>query len=258
MVDIHCHLLPGLDDGPDSLEEALGMAEMAVADGITHIVATPHANDRFRFDAEVVARRRDEIQSRMDGRLHIGTGCDFHMSFENLEDARAHPRKYTINQKQYLLVEFANFSIPPMVDETLHRLQLLGIVPVITHPERNALLRGDPARLEDWVRRGCTVQVTAISFLGRFGEAAQHWAETWLEQDVVHFIASDAHNTGSRPPQLREAYGVVAARKGEPAAQALFRENPLAAFEGRELPYLPEPREAPRTPSRRRKRFWFF
>jgi len=258
MVDIHCHLLPGMDDGPDSLDDSLRMAEMAVADGITHLVATPHSNDRYRFEPEAVQKRASEIQQRMGDRLRLATGCDFHLSFENLEDARAHPAKYTINQKRYLLVEFANFSIPPSMDDSLHRLQLLGMVPVVTHPERNGLLRGSPARLEEWVRRGCYVQVTAASLLGRFGDAARHWAETWLDQDLVHFVASDAHNTESRPPRLRAAYDFVAARKGEQVAQALFRENPLAAFEGRALPYAPDPSDAPAAPPKRRKRFIFF
>jgi protein-tyrosine phosphatase len=259
MIDIHCHLLPGMDDGPDSLDESLRMAEMAIADGITHLVATPHASDRFRFVPEVVQKRRDEIQSRIGDRLRLATGCDLHLSFENVEDARANPRKYTINQKQYLLVEFANFSLPPSLDDTLHQLQLLGMQPIITHPERNGLLRGTPKRLEGWVQRGCAVQVTAASLLGRFGEAAQFWAEAWLDQDLVHFIASDAHNTGSRPPQLREAHSLVIQRRGAQIAQALFYDNPLAAFEGRALPWVPEPGETTtRKPPKRRKRFWFF
>ena len=258
-IDIHCHLLPGVDDGPDSLDESLRMAEMAVADGITHLVATPHASDRYRFIPEVVQKRRDEIQARIGDRLRLATGCDFHLSHENVEDARANPRKYTVNQKQYLLVEFANFSLPPWLDDTLHHLQLHGMQPIITHPERNGLLRGSPKRLEEWVQRGCVVQVTAVSLLGRFGEAAQFWAEEWLDQDLVHFIASDAHNTSSRPPQLRQAYELVAKRRGEDVARALFHDNPLAAFEGRALPYMPEPREATiRKPPKRRKRFWFF
>jgi protein-tyrosine phosphatase len=259
MIDIHCHLLPGMDDGPDSLDESLRMAEMAVADGITHLVATPHASDRYRFVPEVVQKRRDEIQARIGDRLQLATGCDFHLSYENVEDARANPRKYTVNQKQYLLVEFANFSLPPSLDDTLHQLQLHGMEPIITHPERNGLLRGNPKRLEEWVQRGCAVQVTAVSLLGRFGEAAQFWAEAWLDQDLVHFIASDAHNTSSRSPQLRQAYEVVAKRRGEQVARALFHDNPLAAFEGRALPYMPEPGEATtRKPPKRRKRFWFF
>jgi protein-tyrosine phosphatase len=254
MVDIHCHLLPGLDDGPDTLEESLEMAEGAIADGITHIVATPHANSRYPFVPDLVQRRRDEIAGHTGDRLSLATGCDFHMSFENLQDAYAHPTKYTLNHKSYLLVEFADFGIPASVDDALHQLQLHGMDPIVTHPERNGLIASQPARLEKWVERGCYVQVTAGSLLGRFGPTAKRAAENWIEQGLVHFVATDAHNTRSRPLRLSEARAAVAARWGQDIAAALFFDNPLAAIEGRGLPWVPEPvRAAPR-----RKRFFFF
>jgi tyrosine-protein phosphatase YwqE len=134
MVDIHCHILPGLDDGAESVEISLEMAEAAIAEGITHVVGTPHANARFAFRPELVQQRRDEIQAKLGNRLVVGTGCDFHLSFENLKDAQKSPHKYTINHKQYLLVELGDFAIPPAMDETLHRLQLAGVSPIITHP----------------------------------------------------------------------------------------------------------------------------
>ena len=260
MVDIHCHILPGLDDGPDSLEEALQMAEMAIADGITHVVATPHANDEYRFAPDLVRQRRDEIQAHLGDRLRLATGCDFHLSFENLQDVHQNPSKYTINQKNYLLVEFADFSIPPNIDEMLHRLQLAQVSPIITHPERNGLIRAQPERLRRWIHQGCYVQVTAQSLLGRFGQRTQRVVETWLEEGRIHFFASDAHNVQSRPLRLREAFEAVAKCRGKAVAQALFCDNPLAAFEGRSLPYVPELPESdsfkPRF--RRRKRFLFF
>jgi len=259
MVDIHCHLLPGLDDGPKSLDETLEMAEMAIADGITHVVATPHANDEFHFTPDLVRQRRDEIQARLGDRLTVATGCDLHLSFENLQDVHMNPTRYTINQKSYLLVEFADFAIPPNIDETLHRLQLARLWPVITHPERNGLIRARPERLHRWIHQGCYVQVTAQSLLGGFGQRTQRVVEAWLEEGRIHFIASDAHNLNSRPLRLRPAFDVVAKRRGEAVAKALFHDNPLAAFEGRPLPYVPEPGpDADEPRYRRRKRFIFF
>jgi protein-tyrosine phosphatase len=261
MVDIHCHILPALDDGAKSLEEALQMAEMAIEDGITHVVATPHANGEFRFDFDVVRARRNELQARLGDRLKLGTGCDFHLSVENLQKLRACPTNYAINQKHYLLVEFADFAIPPAADEALHGLQLLGLSPIITHPERNRLICSQPQRLWGWLRQGCYVQVTAQSLLGKWGESARKQVEEWLDQKIVHFFASDAHNTTQRPLRLREACAAVADRWGESMAQSLFRENPLAAFEGRDLPYQPEISSVPdriATRTRRRKRFIFF
>ena len=190
--------------------------------------------------------------------MKLGTGCDFHLSYENLQDLRTNTAKYTINQKNYLLVELNNFSIPPNIQETLHQLHLSGVSPIITHPERNPLIQRRPEQLRRWLHQGCYVQVTAQSFLGEFGTHAQKAAKNWLDAQMVHFFARDAHNITRRPLRLREAYDAVAAQQGESIAQALFCDNPLAAFEGRPLPYEPEQPEVEASSTRRRKRFIFF
>ncbi|MGH9773864.1 MAG: tyrosine-protein phosphatase [Candidatus Acidiferrales bacterium] len=263
MIDIHCHILHGLDDGPDSLDLSVEMAQMAIEEGITHIIATPHANDRYVFDPDLIEERRQELQSRMGDKITIATGCDFHLSFENLRSIRTELTRFTLNQKRYLLVEFADYAIPPGVEQTLHELQLSGLRPIITHPERNPLIRAQQDRLLRWMRLGCYVQITASSFTGRFGPPARECAERWLDMDIVHFIATDAHNVTSRPPRFGEAWAKVAERRGEEVARALFEENPRAALESRILPYAPDPpdpepdaRDAALPP--RRKRFWFF
>jgi len=256
MVDLHCHLLPGLDDGPSSMEESLRMAETAIADGITHVVATPHASDRYHFDFGRVRRLRDELQAQMGEKLKIATGCDFHVNPENLSELRRNPSSYCINQRDYLLLEFNEVSIPPAMDQTLHEIQLSGLRPIITHPERNAILRARPERLKHWVRRGCYAQVTGGALTGVFGPAAQKISTDWIHEGLIHFVASDAHNTRTRPLQLQPAYNAVVDQFGEEKARALFHDNPLAAFEGRELPHVPEIEEEVRMP--RRKRFFFF
>jgi protein-tyrosine phosphatase len=255
MVDLHCHILPGLDDGPDSMEVSLAMAETAVADGITHVVATPHYSDRFFFDFARVRRLRDELQGKIGDRLKIATGCDFHLNPENLDALRKNAPLYCINQHDYLLLEFNEISIPPGMDQTLHEIQLAGVRPIVTHPERNSILRTHPERVRQWVRQGCFAQVTGGALTGVFGPVAQQIALLWIREGLIHFVASDAHNTRSRPLRLQPAYDVVVDQFGEPKAHALFLENPLAAFEGRELPHVPEVEE-PLPP--RRKRFFFF
>jgi len=256
MVDIHCHLLPGIDDGPATLDEALKMAEAAIAGGITRVVATPHANDTYPFDPERVRALRQEVARHLGGRLMLATGCDFHLNFQNLKALEQNPAAYTINQKNYLLVEFSEFSIPPAMDQTLHELQLARLTPVITHPERNGIIRSHPERLARWVHQGCTAQVTGGALTGAFGRHTQKIAEQWIAQGLIHFVASDAHNLKERPLALRPAYEAVKKRQGEQVARALLVENPLAAFEGRPLPYIPEIQETPTR--RRRKRFFFF
>ena len=242
MIDIHCHILPGLDDGAESIEVACAMAEMAIEEGITHVIGTPHASSNHEFIPELVKRRCADIQSIFEGRLILATGCDFHLSFENLQEIRHDPSRFTLNQKSYLLVEFADYSIPPSIDQALHELQLgdINLNPIVTHPERNPLIRSQPDRLYDWLRQGCYAQVTAQSVLGKFGKSAQEMAETWIDLGAVHFIASDAHNVTSRPLRLKETYDYVAKKWGETVAHGLLVDNPLAAFEGRDLPYVPE------------------
>jgi len=255
MVDLHCHILPGLDDGPATIEESIAMAESAIADGITHVVATPHSSSRYFFDFLRVRRLRDELQARIGDRLKIATGCDFHLNLENLESFRKDPRHYCINQRDFLLVEFNEFSIPPAMDQMLHEIQLAGVRPVITHPERNGILRAHPERLKKWVRRGCFAQVTGGALTGGFSAGSQEDALRWIGEGLIHFVASDAHNSRSRPLRLQPAYDAVVNRFGQEKARALFQDNPLSAFEGRELPHVPEVEDE--LPPRR-KRFFFF
>src|SRR5713226_6336986 len=208
MVDLHCHILPGLDDGPQSMDESIAMAESAIADGITHVVATPHANNEFAFDFAQVRKLRDELQKLIGGRLALATGCDFHMDPENLAALKEDAPRFCLNQRDYLLVEFNEISIPPAMDQTLHELQLAGLRPVITHPERNAILRTQPERLAKWLRLGCYAQVTGGSLTGVFGTGAQQDALFWIGSGLIHFVSSDAHDTRNRPLKLQLAYDV--------------------------------------------------
>jgi protein-tyrosine phosphatase len=241
MIDIHHHLLFGLDDGPTNIEISLAMVEMAAGDGITHIVCTPHANARWAFNPEVNRQKLEELTSRLKSNITLGLGCDFHLSYDNIEDALKNRDRYTINGKQYLLVEFADLMIPTSINDSFYEMTVAGLMPIITHPERNFTIQRHPERMKDWLREGCLVQVTASSLTGRFGRTAQAMAMQFLENDWVHFIATDAHNVESRPPRLREAYEIVAKRFGAETAKRLCVDNPRAAFYGEELSPQPEP-----------------
>jgi protein-tyrosine phosphatase len=256
MVDLHCHILPGLDDGPSQMQESVAMAESAIADGITHVVATPHASHDFSFDYQRTRELCDQLQEKIGSRLKLATGCDFHMSPENLLALRKDPAPYCINQREYLLVEFNEVSIPPSMDQTLHELQLAGLRPIITHPERNSLVRSRPEQLKSWIRQGCFAQVTAGALTGGFGTSAQAAAIEWIGEGLIHFVSSDAHSTRRRVLRLGPAHSAVLDKFGQETAKALFLENPLAALEGRELPHIPEVSDRATKP--RRKRFFFF
>jgi protein-tyrosine phosphatase len=254
MVDLHCHILSGMDDGAKSFEESLAMAEMAIADGITHIVATPHSSNEYHFDFAAVEQAAAELQSAVGDRLTLATGCDFHLSPENLAALRRRPEAFCIHQKDFLLVEFNEFSIPPGMDKIIYEIQLAGLRAIITHPERNGIIRAQPERLEKWIRNGCYGQVTGASLTGTFGLVARQTSLAWIARGLVHFVASDAHNLTGRPHKLRGAYDVVNAEFGGEKAEALFVGNPLAAFEGRPLPHVPEIVEE----HAKKRRFRFF
>ena len=244
MVDIHHHLLFGLDDGANSIETSVEMARLAVADGITHVACTPHASAHFAYDPDVNKVKTAELRARLaaeDIPLTLGSGCDFHLYFENVKLAKEDPARFSINGLGYLLVEVPDYGLPPGLTETFYELQLAGLTPILTHPERNPTLQNDPERLKEWLRGGLLIQVTADSLTGHKGKHAQRMAHDLLEKRWVHFLATDAHNTTSRPPRMRDAHNLVANKYGASYAHALCLTNPLAVFLGKQFEIAEEP-----------------
>jgi protein-tyrosine phosphatase len=238
MVDIHCHILPGIDDGPQSWELTAAMCRVAALDGITHIVATPHCNHEFAYDRDRYTDMLGELSDSADGKLTFSLGCDLHFSYDNIQDALAHPRRYTIGESQYLLVEFSDFGIPPEVKRNLLFISSNGMVPIITHPERNQPLLNKPEMVLQFVEQGCLVQVTANSLTGYWGSRSKNMAEWLLKRRAIHVIASDAHDPARRRPVLSEARKVVTELAGAEVADALFVRNPAAIVDGEHLPGL--------------------
>jgi protein-tyrosine phosphatase len=236
MVDIHCHILPGIDDGPRSWDLTAEMCRMAALDGITHIVATPHCNDEFPYDRDRYTEMLGQLSDAAEGKLTFSLGCDFHFSYDNIQDALANPRRYTIGESQYLLVEFSDFGIPPKVKQNLLFISSNGMVPIITHPERNRPLLSKPEMVLDFVEQGCLVQVTANSLTGYWGSRSKNMAEWLLKRKAVHVVASDAHDPSRRKPVLSEARKIVGELAGADVADALFVHNPTAIVDGESLP----------------------
>ncbi len=244
MIDIHHHLLWGLDDGASNLETSLAMAQIAAMDGITHVVCSPHANGQYVYEPHVVAEKIFDMQRLLEREqipLKLGQGCDFHMSYENIQEAKADPRRYSINGLGYLLVELPDYGLPQGLTEVFYQLQLAGLTPILTHPERNPTLQADHKRLVNWLRGGVLVQVTAGAVMGKMGKPAEKMAHQLLANRWVHFLATDAHNVTSRPPKMREAFEVVAEKYGPDYAHLLCVSNPLAAFMGKPMPEQLEP-----------------
>lgn len=241
MIDIHCHILAEVDDGPKSWEVSQEMCRMAAADGIEHIVATPHANERYAYDRRQHSESLRHLRELSGGVPQLSLGCDFHLSYENLQAALAQPDDYTIENSRYLLVELSNFSIPAQINDCLVRLGDKGITPVITHPERNPILQQSPQRVLQWIELGCAVQMTASAVTGDWGERVWRAAKWLLERDAVHVLASDAHHTQHRKPLLSFAREAVEEFCEPDVARALVDDNPRAIIGGLPLPYFPDP-----------------
>jgi protein-tyrosine phosphatase len=235
LVDIHSHIVFGVDDGAKTIEDSLAMLEIAANSGTTDIVATPHSDLKYHFDADLVAARIAEMQVRIGDRIRIHRGCDFHLFFDNIENCRSDRSRFTINGHRYLMVEFSEAQIPRMIAGIFEDMVQNEITPVITHPERNALLMARVGDLVAWVRAGCLIQVTGQSFTGRFGKSAEEGCRRLMSQNLVHFVASDAHDIEWRPPDLREAWQHVSSHYGDHVAERLFITHPRMTLTGKYL-----------------------
>lgn len=238
MVDIHSHVLPAVDDGARSLDESLDMLRLAAKTGTTDIVATPHANAEFPYDRSRIEDIYRLVRDKAKGIINVHLASDFHLSYENLLRIQQDPFAYTINNHQYLMLELPDLLSFSIIRDGLTKLSNWGIVPVITHPERNISLQQDIEQVESFVRLGALIQVTAQSFTGRFGPVAKHAADSLLNAKMVHFVASDAHDCVDRSPDLSAAFRYVLSTRNRREAELLFIHNPAATLVGDPLPKM--------------------
>ena len=260
MIDIHHHCLPGVDDGPRDWDEAVALCQMAAADGITTIVATPHVlRGRWQNTSPAVLEQlAADLRERINNSPRIILGSEVFFGHDIADIAAQGDTIIPLAGSRYVLVEFAAHAIPPLVEQPFYRLQLGGWTPVIAHPERNAVFVAKPRLLATLVSLGAKVQITAGSFVGDFGPDAQRAAFEWIGKRIVHIVASDAHNTKKRPPRMSAAFAAVQEAAGEEIAAALFQHNPQAIVDGHALQYDPEPQavESKRGLLNRVAQFW--
>lgn len=229
MIDIHCHIIPGIDDGAKDIEDAIKMARIAYKDGITNIVATPHLME------EGIYRDNNQISAKVDGlnRLIEDEGIDVKIMMgnevyitPNLPTLVELGQANTINNTQYLLIEFPMFDIPNYTEDVIYRLKLMGITPIIAHPERYREVIENPNRLIGFIEQGALLQANSGSVMGRFGEKIGETVETLISHNMIHLVASDGHSSRSRTPRLKKAYEKVKAIHGKDKANKLFYDHP--------------------------------
>ncbi len=243
MIDIHCHILPSIDDGSKSLEESVEMARIAETDGIKKIVATPHQLEGlYQPTTETILLKIAQINKTLQdlgSRVEILPGSDVHIAADLPSKIEA-GEILCINRKNYILLEFPNQFVPDRIANLLERLVAKNIIPIISHPERNFLIQRNPNILLDIISTGTLTQVTAMSITGEFGKEAKKSAKKIISHGMVHFVASDAHSANHRPPVISTCVKHLKKLLSEDEAEELVSVNPEMAVTGRRI-YPREP-----------------
>ncbi len=234
MIDLHCHMLPGIDDGAPDEQSALAMARIAVGDGIAFTACTPHITPGlYDNDAGLIRRRVVDLQKRLDDEgiaLRLTSGADAYLTPGLLAALQAGMAP-TLNGGRYFLLEPPHHVAPPQFEESVAEFLTAGYVPIITHPERLSWINTHYAMFTQLARRGVWMQITAGSLTGRFGEGAQYWGERMLDEGLVHILATDAHGVRRRAPLLAEGRHAAEKYVGKDEAQRLVFERPDAVLE---------------------------
>lgn len=239
MIDLHSHILPGLDDGAADQAQALEMAHIAQDEGISGIIATPHYmpgsfTDAVRVRVEEVVDSLNELCRSDNVDVKIYPGCEIAISTE-IPDLMSKGLISTLNRSKYLLIELPMTSIPIYVENVIFELELQGLIPIIAHPERNSQIIERPSILAHYMEKGILVQVNAGSITGFYGDRVRRTVIKLVERGMVHFVSSDAHNTRTRAPLMKRAYADITDRMGIKVADLLFYENPGRVLENMEV-----------------------
>lgn len=242
MIDIHVHILPGFDDGAADIKMAMEMAAIAVDNGISHIIATPHIlSGVYEHNPDEIKAAVEQLNTQLSDQkipLKIYPGAEYYLE-PDLSSRFAAGEIQTLNNSQYLLVELPAEHVPTYTEQVLYELQLQGITPIIAHPERNSGFINNPKLLGELIKRGSLGQITTGSIAGKFGQRAKKAAFLFLRNNWGHVIASDAHSSWGRVPELSSAAQGLNKMGGEKFSQGLLVHNPLNIIKGK--PLLPIP-----------------
>lgn len=257
MIDLHCHMLPGMDDGAPDLGTALDMARMSIADGITHVACTPHIlpglyhNTGDQIRAAVAAFESELKQQHLN--LTIFSGADAHICpnfVANLKSGHIP----TLGSSRYVLVEPPHHTAPQRVEQFFFEVIAAGYVPILTHPERLHWINSHYELMHRLVSNGVWMQLTSGSICGSFGKAAQYWSERMLDEGLVHILATDAHDMRRRCPILSHGRDAVAKRLSEIEADHLVVTRPWGILTDVSPQNMPPPAGRGTSNTRVRKR----
>lgn len=246
MIDLHCHILPGVDDGAKNLDEAVEMAKVAECEGIKKIVATPHMfrGHYLSENYEIVQAKNKELNKALRDcqiDIEILPGAEVHISHDLIDKIKKKRKALVLNHSSYMFVEFPSEHVFSGVKEIFFELMSEGITPIIAHPERNSVFRQNPSLLFELVQMGGLVQTNSGSFTRQYGGRTEEGVFRFLDLNLIHFIASDSHSPRRVNMWLSKAVRKVAEKIGEDSALALVNENPEAVISDKEIPYFPDP-----------------
>ena len=246
MIDIHSHILPGLDDGAQTMEEAVGMATNASKNGISGIVATPHLfrGGNGQGTLEIIDVKRRDLEANLKENnidVKIYSGAEVHISHNLLDEIRNNREYLVLNRSSYMLLEFPADHIFSGAKSLFFELMSDGITPIIAHPERNTVFIRNPNLLLEFIRMGTLAQANSGSFFGLYGTNVQMAAVRFLELNLFHFVGSDGHSMRSLNSGFSEVLSVISKIIGDEEARALVDQNPKAVLGDDIMPYLPEP-----------------
>ena len=241
MIDIHCHILPNVDDGSESLEESIEMAKIAESEGITRIVNTSHCHFDFKYkkgnELKLELEKFNQVLKEENINIEVLLGNELYYTSDLIERFDELDF-FSMNNSKYILMEFSPINFPKNIEDVIYEIKIRGYIPIIAHAERYKQVQEDVNIVLDCIKEGALIQVNASSILGKNGENVEDTSKKLLDNNMVHFVATDAHSSNRRRPLIKDSYNYILKNYGKEVSEKLFIENPTAVIENRDISIL--------------------
>lgn len=241
MIDIHCHILPNVDDGSESLEESIEMAKIAESEGITKIVNTSHCHFDFKYkkgnELKLELEKFNQALKEENINIEVLLGNELYYTSDLIERFDELDF-FSMNNSKYILMEFSPINFPKNIEDVIYEIKIRGYIPIIAHAERYKQVQEDVNIVLDCIKEGALIQVNASSILGKNGENVEDTSKKLLDNNMVHFVATDAHSSNRRRPLIKDSYNYILKNYGKEVSEKLFIENPTAVIENRDISIL--------------------